>query len=159
MGSEMCIRDSSWNEDGFMVTMGADVLYVGRDSHGVVWGGLSPGVTYCFQVLAYNAAGDSPPSTSSCATTASSPPPNPPSNLTATPTSSTRIDLSWHDNSTNEVGFIVTNGVTNHVVGPNVTTDHWDVGPDQYMCFNVLAQGTNESYSAWSNQACTTTPL
>lgn len=33
------------------------------------------------------------------------PAPNPPTNLTATPVSATKIQLNWTDNSTNETGF------------------------------------------------------
>ena len=72
---------------------------------------IAPGIlnwntTYYWRVNARNSFG----STSSWSSswyfkTAVGPPPNAPSNLVATPISSSRIDLSWQDNSSDETGF------------------------------------------------------
>jgi titin len=72
---------------------------------------IAPGIlnwntTYYWRVNARNSFG----STSSWSSyryfkTAVGPPPNAPSNLVATPISSSRIDLTWQDNSSDETGF------------------------------------------------------
>jgi hypothetical protein len=72
---------------------------------------IAPGIlnwntTYYWRVNARNSFG----STSSWSSyryfkTAVGPPPNAPSNLVATPISSSRIDLTWQDNSGDETGF------------------------------------------------------
>jgi transcriptional regulator CtsR len=69
-------------------------------------GTLNWNTTYYWRVNARNSYG----STSSWSSyryfkTAVGPPPNTPSNLVATPISSSRIDLSWQDNSSDETGF------------------------------------------------------
>ncbi|MCX6743193.1 MAG: fibronectin type III domain-containing protein, partial [Candidatus Parcubacteria bacterium] len=67
---------------------------------------LSPVTSYCYEVYATNAKGDSAYSNEACAITNPAPgTPAPPSNLTATAVSSTRINLTWTDNSSDEAGF------------------------------------------------------
>lgn len=70
--------------------------------------GLTAGTTYYFKVKAEGTsdAYDSPFTAAVSATTGSGAP-NPPSNLGATVVSSTRIDLAWTDNSTDETSFEV----------------------------------------------------
>src|SRR5678809_246772 len=67
--------------------------------------GRSPLTDYRYRVLAYNAGGNSAYSNIANATTLAPPSPAAPSGLTATPISSTQVDLSWTDNSTTEDGF------------------------------------------------------
>ena len=62
--------------------------------------GLTDGTTYYFQVVARNAAGDTPSNIPSATT-----PLNPPSGLSATAISSSQINLSWTDNSGSETGY------------------------------------------------------
>ncbi len=66
---------------------------------------LSASSTYYYRIRATNAGGDS--AYSNEASTATYPPPfiSPPSNLTATPVSSTTINLAWTNNASNETGF------------------------------------------------------
>src|SRR4029079_13672097 len=87
-----------------------------------------------------------------------------PSNLSATPVTSSGIDLAWTDNAANEQGFKVersTDGVTFAQVvalGPNVTTwANTGVVTGTTYTYRLKAyNGPNES--AWSNTA-TATPL
>ncbi len=66
---------------------------------------LTGGTTFTYRVRASNGADNSPYSNTAAATTF--PPPAAPSNLITTAVSSSRIDVSWTDNSTNEIGFKV----------------------------------------------------
>jgi transcriptional regulator CtsR len=72
---------------------------------------IAPGIlkwntTYYWRVNARNSFGSTSSwSTSRYFKTAVGPPPNAPSNLIATPTSSSQINLTWQDNSSDETGF------------------------------------------------------
>jgi fibronectin type 3 domain-containing protein len=70
---------------------------------------LNPTTTYYFRVRATNGSGDSAYSPVGSATTPAAPPPNPtaPSNLTATATSSSQINLTWTDTTAYESGYVV----------------------------------------------------
>ena len=69
------------------------------------------GTTYTYRVAAVNSAGSSPYTNESSVTTPQGPgaptPPTIPSGLNASASSSSQIDLSWTDNSSNETGFNV----------------------------------------------------
>src|SRR5918999_626547 len=70
--------------------------------------GLSSGVTYYYKVKAEGTSDSSDSAfTASISATAGGSVPNPPSGLTASVVSSSQINLSWTDNSTNETGFEV----------------------------------------------------
>ena len=62
----------------------------------------SEGTAYTYRVRAYNANGSSSPSNEASVT-----PFNAPSSLFAIASSASRIDLSWADNSSAEVGYKV----------------------------------------------------
>jgi transcriptional regulator CtsR len=66
---------------------------------------LSWNTIYYWRVNARNSYGTSSWSSYRYFKTAAGPPPNAPSNLEATPVSSSRIDLTWQDNSSDETGF------------------------------------------------------
>jgi fibronectin type 3 domain-containing protein len=68
--------------------------------------GLTNGTTYYYQVSAVNGGGESPHSTEALATPQVAAPAAP-TGLSATVISSSQIDLTWTDNSTNETGFVV----------------------------------------------------
>jgi glucose/arabinose dehydrogenase len=109
---ELAWRDNSTNEAFFVIqrrfgseawqniatTTTDNVTYVDTTTIG--------NAVYTYRILSRNWAGDSAPSNEAVANTANVQlTPNPASNLTATAISTTRIDLNWFDNSTNETGF------------------------------------------------------
>jgi subtilisin family serine protease len=100
-------------------------------------------------------------------------PPAAPSDLTATGASGPRIDLSWQDNSNNELGFSIWRknrepGIYHELaaVGTDVTTySDTDVVPGQECSYKVKAWnyiqgplGPEETFSDYSNVASATTP-
>ena len=86
-----------------------------------------------------------------------------PSNLTVTAVDPHDIRLNWHDNSNNETGFEINNGVISKNVGPNSTAYTWGgLAPGTYMCFKIRAYNSAGN-SAWDPNVspwyvCTTTP-
>jgi hypothetical protein len=86
-----------------------------------------------------------------------------PSNLTATAVDPHDIRLNWHDNSSNETGFEINNGVVSKNAGANSTTYTWGgLAPGTYMCFKIRAYNSAGD-SAWDPNVspwyvCTTTP-
>jgi titin len=80
-------------------TVGADVTTITND-------GLEPGKTYLYRVIAFNAAGNSPPSNVGVARVAQAGLPTAPRELRAASVSATRIELRWVD-STGEAGYRV----------------------------------------------------
>ncbi|MCC2667927.1 MAG: putative secreted protein, partial [Armatimonadetes bacterium] len=123
---------------------------------------LAPLTSYTYRVRAASATGSSQPSNTASGTTPVGP--TPPSSLQAVAVSTSRINLTWADNSADETGFIVersTNGGLSFTqrasLAPNVTS--W---PD-----TGLAAGTTYTYqvraavtggcSAASNQVSATT--
>jgi hypothetical protein len=83
-----------------------------------------------------------------------------PTNLTATPASSSQINLSWTDNSNNETGFVINrtldpSALWNYVttVGANVTS-YSNTGLRASTTYYYRVQATNGGGgSAWSNTA------
>ena len=105
--------DNSTNETGFklerassssgpwslLATLGANVTSYQNT-------GLSASTTYYYRAYAYNKTGNSSYSNTASATTQTPVTiPNAPSNLAASAVSSSQINLSWTDNSSNETGF------------------------------------------------------
>jgi hypothetical protein len=86
-----------------------------------------------------------------------------PSNLTATAVDQNDIRLNWQDNSTNETGFEINNGVVSRNTGAGSTTYTWGgLAPGTYMCFKIRAFNSSGD-SAWDPNVspyyvCTTTP-
>jgi transcriptional regulator CtsR len=106
-------RDNSTNEGGFMIERKtgvsgtwAPIINVGINVTSYSSTGLMAGTTYYYRVLAQNAAGRSAYSNEASAAT-SGIVPFAPSSLSATAASSSQINLTWRDNSTNESGFII----------------------------------------------------
>ncbi len=118
--------------------------------------------TYWYRVRAYNVLGDSPYSNEASVSLA--PPSAAPSNLTATPASSSQINLSWTDNSNNETSFKIersTDG-TNFTQIAQVlanTTNYRNTGllPDTTYYYRVRASNPVDD-SAFSDVASAGTP-
>lgn len=123
--------DNSHNEDYFNIEMKTsghhDTAFrpVGHVTHNVTTfnkHSLSPNTTYHFRVAAVNHSGSSHYSNIAGATTFHDTShhsiPNAPSHLTAHGTSSSTINLTWHDNSHNETGFVI------EIKGPHDSAFH-----------------------------------
>jgi hypothetical protein len=130
---------------------------------------LAAGTTYYYRVKATNANGSSPYSNTASATTPNvAGPPKAPTNMTATPTGSTKslkINLKWTDNATNETSLIVersTNQTDWTLIRtlPANTSSHGDTSSLQrrttyyYRVSAINGLGS----SPYSNTASATTP-
>ncbi len=166
---DLAWRDNAGNETGFRIERrGADSSQwteVGTVAQNVTVfrnTGLATGATYLYRVLAYNAAGNSPPSNEVSATLPTAP--LAPSNLAARATSSTQIELTWRDNASNESGFSLerktgTTGGWSEVarLSPN-TTQVVNRGLRAGTVYVYRLRAFNSAgFSAWSNEATPTT--
>jgi Zn-dependent metalloprotease/transcriptional regulator CtsR len=103
--------DNATYEQGFKVERSTDgvtfaqIAVLGVNAAAYSSTGLLAGQAYTFRVRAYEGANDSAYSNAASATTTAAP--AAPSNLSATPVTSSRIDLLWTDNASNEQGFKV----------------------------------------------------
>lgn len=181
-------RDNSGNETGFEVHRSAPGdtgslalrATTGANVTAYVDVGLATGTKYCYAIRAVKVTGSkssySPFSSPACATTATPPPPTPaaPSNLVATASSETQVNLGWQDNSGDEGGFQIERSDAG-ADGPFAllaTTaantvgyaDHAVVASHGY-CYRVRSMGvatspsgTLYSYSSYSSTVCVTTP-
>ena len=122
---------------------------------------LPAGTTYHYRVRAGGTGIQSP--YSNVAMAATQPAPAAPANLTATATSSSRINLTWTDNATNEIGFKIERSFDGStysqvgVVGANVQSfGHMNLISSTLHFYRVRAyDGPN--HSAFSNIASATT--
>jgi Domain of unknown function (DUF1929)/Fibronectin type III domain len=127
--------------------------------------GLSASTTYFYRVRATNAAGDSPYSNVASATTLSPPPPpTAPTNLAAAVASSTQINLSWTNTSSNQTGVKIERSTDNAtfvqitVVGATAVS-YSDTGLSGSTTYFYRVRATNVSGdSPYSNTASGTTP-
>ncbi|MDD2816703.1 MAG: choice-of-anchor Q domain-containing protein [Thiotrichaceae bacterium] len=134
--------DNSSNETGFKLESPVGTLLNTAAANATTYShtGLTCGTTYSYSLKATNAAGDSAAITASATTTACPVSiPNAPSTLTATTISTTQIDLTWVDNSSNETGFKLESpvGTLLNTTAANATT----------YSHTGLTCGTTYSYS------------
>jgi hypothetical protein len=106
---ERSTDNATWSE---ITTVGANVTSYTDD-------GLAVTTLYYYRIRAYNAGGNSAYTSSGSATTTSKP--AIPTNLAATVASTTKVNLTWTDNSNNETGFRVQRS-TNNSTWTTVTT-------------------------------------
>jgi autotransporter-associated beta strand protein len=129
--------------------------------------GASNGVTYYYVVSAVNASGVSGKSSQASATLGGiPPPPAAPGGLTATAVSSSQINLTWTDNSTNESNFLIEESLDNATftqvdsVAAGVTNDSITglaASTLYYFRVRVGNAGGNSDYSN-TNSATTLAP-
>jgi hypothetical protein len=122
---------NSTNQTGFLIERSTDgvhftqVASVGATANTYTDTGLSLNTAYYYRVRATNAAGTSAYSEVVSVLT---PPLEQPTNLTATATGPFQINLTWTDNSTGELGFLIERSKDGKhwtqiaVVGPGVTS-------------------------------------
>jgi len=138
-----------------ILTLATPLTWANNDAVSLPYNGTAPDIG-AFEYI----GGESPPPTVPAA----------PSNLTATLISSNQINLTWTDNSTNETQFrierkigggsynLLSNVVA--IVGSGGTGNFSDVNLTEGMTYTyqVRADGSNGTNSAWSNSAITNTP-
>jgi titin len=166
-------KDNSTNEGTFRIEVlfnGAyvEITNVPANSTTVKIGGLAAGTAYTFRVRAANSAGYSAYSNTASATTLATPPPTAttapaaPSSLTAKAVSTSEIQLTWKDNSTNEGTFrieVLFNGVyveITNVPANSTTVKIGGLAAGTAYMFRVRA-ANSAGYSAYSNTATATT--
>jgi len=162
--------DNSTDETGFVLqrslTSGSGFTTIATlpaNTTTYVNSGLTGSTTYYYRVQATNAAGSSAWSNTANATTTGVLP-NAPSNLTATASGSSVINLAWTDNSTNETNFVLqrslseNSGFTSIATLPANTTTYVNSGLTGSTTYYYRVQATNAAgSSAWSNTANATT--
>ncbi len=159
--------DNAGNETGFRIerrTSGGSytqIATVGANVTTYSNTGLQNNTTYYYRVRAYNSTADSAYSNESSATTGAVP--SAPSNLTAATVSSSQINLSWKDNSNNELGFKIerkTAGgsyVQIAALGAN-TTAYSDTGLSSNTTYYYRVRAYNAvGNSAYSNETTVAT--
>ncbi|MDD5225123.1 MAG: SUMF1/EgtB/PvdO family nonheme iron enzyme [bacterium] len=152
-------KDNSNNEDEFQIERktGAGGAYalvgtVGANRTTYQDSGLTCGTTYSYQVRAYNGMGDSNYSIETIVTTKPCPlgPPTAPSALTATVISTSKIGLSWADNSDNEQGFKIERKTG---TGGNYFLVHTTMANATSWTESGLSQGVNYHYRVFAFNA------
>jgi hypothetical protein len=160
--------DNSANEDGFRIErkIGAAGSYspllppLGANVTNYNDAGLTEATTYYYRITAFNADGDSMYSSEVNATTL----PAPPTGLSATAASSSRINLTWTDNSGGETGYKIqrktgVGGTYSQVgtVGANVTSySNTGLSASTTYYYRVMAYNVTGD-SAQSNEVEATT--
>jgi hypothetical protein len=158
--------DTSTNETAFLVERSTDnvtftqIASLAAGSTAYSNTGLASGTTYYYRVRAQNSFGTSTYSDVANATTLG---PAAPTNLKAVAVSTSQVNLTWTDNSTDENGFTVqrsTNGSTYATVGTtsaNVTS-FGDTGLSRSTKYYYRVQSFNASGSSSFASTSVTTP-
>ncbi len=162
--------DLSSNESGFEIQRSTDnytfgqIASVGAGVTSYSNTSLTANTTYYYRVRAVNSAGSSAFSSVASATTqATVTVPAAPSNLAARAVSSSQINLTWSDGSSNETGFVIQRSTDNYTfvqiatVGAGVTSySNTSLTANTTYYYRVRAVNSAGS-SAFSNVASATT--
>jgi len=155
--------DNSSNEQGFILEYSVDnnnwTQLTSSNVTSFDHTGLLPATLYYYRVRAYNSAGSSTNVTVS--TTTQQAVPAAPSNLSASVQLSSRIILTWTDNSSNEQGFILEYSLDNNnwtqLTSANVTTyDH--TGLTASTTYNYRVRAYNSAGASANATLSATTP-
>jgi titin len=161
-------QDNSTNEDSFRVEQLVNGSYqeiksLAAGTTAVQITGLAASTSYSFRVRAANTGGYSAYSNAAAAATPAIPtPPAAPTTLTAQAASTSAINLTWQDNSTNEDSFHVqelVNGAYQEIqiLGPNMTSVQiGGLAAGTTYSFRVVAANA-VGFSAYSNVASAAT--
>ncbi|OPX85469.1 MAG: Exoglucanase B precursor [Pelotomaculum sp. PtaB.Bin104] len=159
--------DKSSNESGFKIerksgNSGFEEIAVVDSNTTFTDTSLAPNTTYTYRVRAFNSSGHSAYSNEDSATTSSAVPAAP-SGLSATAQSSSRINLTWEDNSSNETGFKIERKESGEnytqvtTLGANANS-YEDTDLDSNTTYYYRVRAYNSSgHSAYSNEDSTTT--
>lgn len=141
--------DTSSNESGFIIERSgngvdfAQIDTVNANLTGYTDNNVAPATQYSYRLIAFNSGGNSAPSETVTVMTPQSSPVAP-ANLTARGVSTTRIDLSWEDRSTNEERFIILRKSGKKWVTVAQLPSSAGTGPMTYSDVNLSA---NTSYT------------
>jgi len=162
--------DHSTNETGFKIERKtgsgsyAIVATVGTDVTSFSDVGLISSTAYTYRVYSYNQGGISMSYSNEASATTFSPVPVPPASLTATAISTTQVNLSWIDHSTNETGFKIERktGPGSYAIVATVGTDitsFSDAGliSNTTYTYRVYSYNQGGSSASYSNEASATT--
>jgi len=153
--------DNSDNETGFKIERDfVQIDTVGVGVTGYSDAGLDPSTTYTYRVRAYNDDGNSGYSNNASATTApDTTPPAPPSGLSATAISSSRIDLSWTPNTEGDLEYYNVYRSDVGLIGSPVGNSYSDTGlsAETTYTYEVTAVDTSDNESGHSVDASATT--
>ena len=163
--------DNSSNESGFRIYRSTDGVNFGllaTTAAGAVSysnTGLPASTSHSYRVTSFNTVGESLPTNDASATTNASAPPAAPDTLTAASASSSQINLTWADRSTNETGFQVERSINGGstfsliaTAGANaVAYSNTGLTANTTYVYRVRAINADGS-SAYSNTAQATTP-
>jgi chitodextrinase len=161
--------DLSWTASSDNVAVTGYKVFRGGSEVGTASGttysdtSVQAGTSYGYTVKAYDAAGNlSPVSNTANVTTPAAPdtsPPSTPTGLTAKPSSSTQVDLTWTASSDNVgvAGYDIYRGAAK--VGTSTTTAYSDTGltPSTSYQYYVIARDAAGNVSAQSNTSTGTT--
>ncbi len=126
--------------------------------------GLSASTTYYYRVRALNSSTTSGWSNTANMATQAPPPVGAPTNLAASATSPSAINLTWSDNASNETSFVLERDTNSSFTSPVAislpanTTSHTSSGLSASTTYQYRVRALNASTtSGWSNTATATT--
>ena len=160
-------EDNSDNESGFKIQRkksGGEyslIDIIGKDNTDYTDTGLTYDTKYYYRIWAYNSVGDSVYSNEASATTGDTP--DKPTDLAVTAISSSKVELTWEDNSDDENGFIIERKKSDGsylqiaTVGKNDTNyTNTGLSSDTKYSYRVRAYNSTGN-SAYSNEVSITT--